>query len=173
MGTFLVGLIFLYVDIQYGAVSLLPAFVGYLLLLGKMRAFSDYQSFEQGCPVAVVGAAGGGIGWLLSLFGLAPQGVAAFLLALVSLTVRALTTYRLTRGMEELERATGLDMESDKLMTAWALLLIPDVGKLFFLVPQWGWVSNLFYGAGLIFYLIRFTGTYGVWQREKERGVCS
>lgn len=57
MGTFLVGLIFLYVDIQYGAVSLLPAFVGYLLLLGRMRAFSDHQSFEQGCPVAVAGAA--------------------------------------------------------------------------------------------------------------------
>ena len=173
MGTFLMGLIFLYVDIRVYTVSILPAFVGYLLLLSGMRSVPSCRSFEQGCPDAVIGAIYSGIVWLMSLLGMEPTGFAALVMALISLALQMLLTYRLSRGMEELENTTGLALESDKLMTAWALLLIPDVGKLFFLVPQWGWVSNLFYGAGLIFYLIRFTGTYGVWQREKERGVCS
>ena len=38
MGTFLMGLIFLYVDIRVYTVSILPAFVGYLLLLSGMRS---------------------------------------------------------------------------------------------------------------------------------------
>ena len=172
MGTFLVGLIFLYVDIRYYTVTLLPAFVGYLLLWKGMCSVPRCQPFEQGCPVAVVGAVGGGIGWLMSLLGLVPQGLAAFLFALASLTVRALTTYRLTRGMEELERGEGLAMDSDKLMTAWVLLLVPDVCQLFLLLPQWGWLGNLFYGAALIFYLARFKHTYDIWQTETAKGVC-
>lgn len=168
MGTFLVGLIFLYVDIKVYTVSVLPAFVGYLLLLAGMRSVPSCRSFEQGCPDAVIGAVYSGIVWLMGFLGMEPSGFAALVMALISLVLQMLVTYRLSRGMEELENTTGLAMESDKLMTAWIILMIPGVCGLFLMAFR-GWLGFLLYLAALAFYMSRFKYSYDIWRTGTEK----
>ncbi len=170
MGTFLMGLIFLYVDIRVYTVSILPAFVGYLLLLSGMRSVPSCRSFEQGCPDAVIGAIYSGIVWLMSLLGMEPTGFAALVMALISLALQMLVTYRLSRGMEELENTTGLALESDKLMTAWIILMIPGVCGLF-LMPFHSLLGILTYLAALVFYMSRFKYSYDIWRTETAKEV--
>lgn len=163
MGTFLVGLIFLYVDIRVYTVSVLPAFVGYLLLLAGMRSVPSCRSFEQGCPDAVIGAVYSGIVWLMGLLGMELTGFAALVMGLISLVLQMLVTYRLSRGMEEMENTTGLAMESDKLMTAWIILMVPGVCGLFLMAFR-GWLGLLLYLAALAFYMSRFKYSYDIWR---------
>ena len=116
----------------------------------------------------MIGAIYSGIVWLMSLLGMEPTGFAALVMALISLALQMPVTYRLSRGMEELENTTGLALESDKLMTAWIILMIPGVCGLF-LMPFHSLLGILTYLAALVFYMSRFKYSYDIWQTETAK----
>lgn len=83
------GYFFIYIDFKINSVSILPAFVGYLLFLSAIRYLRQEEpELELLRPLGVVLVLWHGLNWLGSFFGVGPGGtwqVADILVSMVNL----------------------------------------------------------------------------------------
>lgn len=93
-----VGLLFLFLHFKINGVDLLPAFVGYLLILVGMREEREYPSRRATGYLAAAGALATGLLWFWGIFGgELPLPIGAFFQLLI--------TYRLVLWAEEMSQA--------------------------------------------------------------------
>lgn len=79
------GYFFLNFDLNLGTVSVIPRFVGFLLLLSAINKLSDYRrDLELLRPLCILLSAWNGVDWLLSWFGGSVNGKVLFLDLLIT-----------------------------------------------------------------------------------------
>ncbi|MGM9618545.1 MAG: hypothetical protein ACI3W8_01725 [Oscillospiraceae bacterium] len=139
------GLIFLLIDIRINYVSLMPAFVGYILMyvgLGKVR--HESSRFAALRPWCLGMAVYRGCLNILSLLGSFDGNGTALLSSLINTAAGLYILYRLVQGVAETEsHYPGAELEAKTLRQRWQWLLAADVVLLL-----------AFIGAGAFFTLL-------------------
>jgi len=120
MDLIFIGLLFLFFDIKINGITLLPAFVGYLLIFFGMRKFPTVLSYRAAAPAAIIGAAVSGGFWLanLGLFSYRSN----FAAVVVGLCIQLFTTWQLAQGMWELEIQRKADLSAAILRRCWTVM---------------------------------------------------
>jgi hypothetical protein len=116
-----IGYILTSFEITANNVSLLPDFLGYVLIaLGANQLKEESIFFGRMIPLSIGMAIYTSIHFLAALLGWAlPAGILMLVLAMVSLLVSLYISYNMIRGITEMEDNRGYDFSADKLMKWW------------------------------------------------------
>lgn len=163
MGTFIWGLIFLFCDFNLGSISILPAWVGYLLLATATARIPQSKIFRDSQLLFKLAAVYTGILWLLGL-----AGIGHILFAVGGSVLQVWSTYRLTRGMAELETDTGRPMDTKRLMTRWWVLILSTFGGAL-LAAGLDWVAAILVIVVFVLYAAAFANSYKIWAAGEEQ----
>ena len=120
------GLLFLFIDISLGSLSITPSWVGYLLIRSGMGDVSESAVFQRTRTLAAWAAAFSGVIWLQPLLNISIQFPSVFfslIMTGIGLSLQLLITYRIVEGVRELETVYGRDMQSSRLLTGWKIML--------------------------------------------------
>ena len=122
------GLIFLFFDfninIGRSTISFLPTFVGYALIYSGMGRVNGCETYTGARPWATAGIICSAIIWCANCLGILMGTEISFVLSIVSSLLQLVVTYKIARGVRELEEALKYDLYGKSLMTAWIVLLI-------------------------------------------------
>lgn len=111
------GLIFLFFNITIDGISILPAFVGYILIFMGMGDYPQAEYFGQARLWAVAGAILTGITWL-PVLDLGIIGVVA------GTVIQLMVTHLLVKGVMVLEVLYSVDLNAARLNKAWNVMAI-------------------------------------------------
>ena len=114
------GLIFLFFDFKINEVTLLPAFVGHLLIYFGMKEYNakytPVAAYTKARPWVIAAAVWTAIFWLP----LINPGY----LSVIGTALQLAVTYFIVRGVEQMEPLHGRDLGSARLRTAWYIALV-------------------------------------------------
>ena len=114
------GLIFLFFDFKINGVTLLPAFVGYLLIYFGMKEYNAkheaVEAYIKARPWTIAAAVWSAIFWLPLLN---PS-----YLSVVGTALQLAVTYFIMRGVEQMEPLHARDLGAARLRTAWYIALV-------------------------------------------------
>ena len=150
------GLIFIFVNINLGALDILPNFVGYLLVSSGMKEVEESQTFAS--RTVVDGTALYAIAvWIMTLLGMA-QGGLGIVLGVIGLILQLMVTYRIVLGVEELEPVCECDLGSEALRRGWTVMAVSSAGGyvLGLTVPPLAVPALIVAFAAMIYYIVRF-----------------
>ena len=118
------GLLFLFFDFNINGISILPAFVGYLLIYFGMkecnREYDAISAYAKARPWAIVATVWSAVFWL-------PLLDLGYILSAVGMVLRLVVTYFIVEGVEQLEHTQGTNMNSARLRTAWYVTLVCSI----------------------------------------------
>lgn len=169
-----IGLFFLLFDLNFymgtSVIGLLPAFVGYILILlgmGKVEDSRGYQSVRSKIKIPAIFM---GVMWVMGCTGLSvmvPSGV-AYVLVLVSAAFQLLVTWWIVKGIREMEDTFHYDLYGRSLRTAWQVILawvVLDKLAAFVGVDLLELLAGLMRAVFSVYYIFRF---YKSWKEYKE-----
>lgn len=133
-----IGLLFLFLDININEVTLLPPFVGYILILVGMGEERECPSRQTTNCIAAAGALVMGILWFWSLFG---TGISLP----IGMVFQLLITYRLVLWAEELT-AGGESVEQFR--QCWYVLTVGILLSLLGFFVSWLYLVALLISIG-------------------------
>ncbi len=114
------GLLFLFFDININEVSILPAFVGYLLIYFGMKEYnrehSEVPAYHKAQPWIIAATVWAAIFWLPLL--------KAGYLSIIGTALQLVVTYFILQGVEQMEPVWARDLNSSRLRTAWYITLV-------------------------------------------------
>lgn len=110
------GLLFLFFDFKINEISILPAFVGYILIYLGMKEHEETPAFVKARPWVIVSIIWAAIFWLPLL----NPGY----LSVIGTALQLVVTYFIVLGVEQLERTREIDLNSSRLRTAWYITLV-------------------------------------------------
>jgi len=111
------GLIFLFFNININEISLLPAFVGYILIFMGMKDYPQVERFGKCRPWAIAGAVLAAVTWL-------PIVNVGAIGTVFGTSFQLIVTYWLAMGMLELEGLYGIDLNAMKLNKVWTVMAV-------------------------------------------------
>ncbi len=121
--------IFLHFNLNFNGhtLNLLPAFVGYWILVRSMDALSDESElFGALRPFAIGMAVYTAILWVGDLLAVTSSGPVSMLLGLLSTLVSLYIAWGVSRAVEDMERARSADLGAVGLRKAWVALAIGE-----------------------------------------------
>lgn len=110
------GLLFLFFDFNINEISILPAFVGYILIYLGMKEYEETPAFAKARPWVIASIVWAAIFWLPLL----NPGY----LSVIGTALQLVVTYFIVLGVEQLEQARELDLNASRLRTAWYITLV-------------------------------------------------
>ena len=145
------GLIFLFFNINIGSISILPAFVGYILIFMGMKDYPQVERFGKCRPWAVAGVVLSAITWL-PIVNL--QGIPM----LLGTSFQLMVTYWLAVGMVELEGLYGIELGAMKLCKVWNVMAVGLIASviLAFLLQSLAAIAMLVGMIAGIIYVVTF-----------------
>lgn len=169
MNLFSWGLVLLFFNINIGPLSLLPGWVGYLLLASAAEKIPQCRTFQDSLWLFKLGAVFSGICWLLRLAGVFELAV-GLVFALVELLLKVLAAYQLNRGMAELEESTGLATETGRISACWLALVLGNAAVLLLtLVGSGAAIAALIVAlVALVLYILAFQNSYHIWEAGRQ-----
>lgn len=118
------GLLFLFFDFNINEISILPAFVGYLLICFGMkecnREYEAIPAYVKAQPWVIVAIVWSAVFWL-------PLLNPGYFLGVVGMVLRLVVTYFIMQGVEQLEHTQETDLNSARLRTAWYVTLVCSI----------------------------------------------
>jgi len=145
------GLIFLFFNINIGSISILPAFVGYILIFMGMKDYPQVERFAKARPWAIAGAVLSAVTWL-PIVNL--QGIPM----LLGTSFQLITTYWLAVGMMEVEGLYGIELSAIKLSKAWNVMAVGLIASIIlaFLLETLAAIAMLIGMIAGIVYVVTF-----------------
>ena len=114
------GLIFLFFDFKINEITLLPAFVGYLLIYFGMKEYhakhDAVEAYAKARPWVIAAAVWSAVFWLPLL--------KAGWLSVIGTALQLAVTYFIMRGVEQMESVWELDLGASRLRSAWYVTLV-------------------------------------------------
>lgn len=114
------GLLFLFFDININEISILPAFVGYLLIYFGMKEYnrehSEIPAYTKARPWVIAATVWAALFWLPLL----KPGY----LSVIGTALQLVVTYFIMRGVEQIESIREINLNSSRLRTAWYITLV-------------------------------------------------
>ena len=114
------GLLFLFFDININQISILPAFVGYLLIYFGMKEYNvrygAVEAYTKARPWVIAATVWAALFWLPLL----NPGY----LSVIGTALQLVVTYFIMQGVEQMERVWERDLNSSRLRTAWYITLV-------------------------------------------------
>lgn len=150
------GLIFTFICIDMNlnghTITLLPNFVGYYLIFRGTRIVTESRTYASMGGLLMGTVIWSGVVWLAGLFDLQLGWLSVFPMV-VSVTLQLMITYRLVKGVRELEAVRDRDLGSSALLKAWRVAAVPTIlsvvlywgGRLTLLLIAVAFVAHLFY----------------------------
>ena len=110
------GLLFLFFDININEISILPAFVGYILIYLGMKEYEETPAFAKARPWVIASIVWAVIFWLPLL----NPGY----LSVIGTALQLLVTYFILQGVEQIEGMQQINLNSSRLRKAWYVTLV-------------------------------------------------
>lgn len=137
------GFFFIFINVRFTVnahtLGVLPAFAGYILLLGGMKDLREESDLFRGIrPFAVVMAVYTGILWVGALLGVgASSGWLGTLLSLLAMAVSLYVSWAVVQGVLDMEARRGTDLNAAAMRRAWIVLAAAQAASyaLLFLFP--------------------------------------
>ena len=151
MNKLFLGLIFLFFNINIGEISILPGFVGYILIYLGMKDYPQVERFAKCHVWAIAGAVLSAITWL-PIVNL--QGIPM----LLGTSFQLIVTYWLAVGMMELEGLYGIEVGAVKLSKIWNVMAVGLIASviLAFLLQTLASIAMLVGMIAGIIYVVTF-----------------
>ena len=150
------GFLFIYLNFnlnlnQY-SLSILPNFVGYILLLQGMKQLEEESRFfRRACPFAVGMAVYEAILWIGAVFGVGADSVIGTVLGWISMAVSLYVSWLLIQGVLEMEQQSERDLLGAQMYSRWKLLAgLQITGKLLGLGANVAQLNTLFAVASVV-----------------------
>lgn len=156
MNSIFFGLIFIFFHINFSLnghiIALLPDFMGYYLIYNGTRMVPESRIYAGMDGLLVGTVIWSGVVWLAGLLGL-QLGWLSIFPSVVSATIQLLVTYRLAKGVGELEAVRNRDLGSSALLKAWKVAVVFTIlgvvfyraGRLTALLSVVAFVAYMFY----------------------------
>jgi len=116
--------------------SILPDFVGYILILKGMAGETAFPRWERARSLLTAAAVLTGAVWALNAVGVGAGEWAGLLLPLIPAVMKLLVTHRVCGGFRDLEKEHGWDLQGRSLSSAWMVVALWVV-----LEQLMGWVG--------------------------------
>lgn len=127
MGKVFAGLILLFFDVNLGPVNILPDFVGFFLIHLGMKEVEECPCWQE-CQVTIAAIVLDFISWgLLAVAGQSDTGAVGIVLGVINLALQLAVTYRVMKGICEMEETSGICLNAEKLSKWWKLTLVCSI----------------------------------------------
>ncbi len=168
MGKMFAGLIYVFLHIKINGIDLLPAFVGYYLIYKGMEEVSESGIFAGSRTLTLVSAIFSAVMWLKTLLGIYIDGLFGILLTVVGVSLQLLVTYRMAKGVQELEEQSGQLLGGAELAKAWLAFPILTVAS--YVVScfsgELGAIFLLATFVAIVVYIVLFYRAWKAWERR-------
>lgn len=129
MKNIFIGFIFIFLNfnitIGSSTISLMPSFIGYLLLIRGITELSkETEFFMKVLPISKGAFIYSLIVFILDLIGIRFRGIFDLILGLVYAMLHIYISYHIILGISKLEKITGKDLNSRNLLTYWKISAI-------------------------------------------------
>ena len=115
------GLLLLLFDIKINEISLLPDFVGYLLIYFGMKEHNlkhgTIDAYAKAQPWAIAGTVFSAIFWL-------PLFDAGYIPTIVGIALHLVVTWFIARGVQQMEQQSEREISASRLNNAWFAMLV-------------------------------------------------
>ena len=122
-------------------IGLLPSFLGFFLMLKAVTGFPiKSEHFTKTKPVLIVVTVLSLIDYALNALGLVGASIAIYALELTITILSYYSLYHVLRGIEEMEAALKIDLESEVLLNLFRVMAFTSIlgGLVLFFVPMVG-----------------------------------
>ena len=151
------GLILVFFDFNIGSVSILPAFIGYILIALGMLDTEGAPAFGRAKPWCIAAAVLSAVFWLPII----TEPTVLTLVALAGSALQLAVLYFLTEGMGELAALHRIDLNYGKLRKYWKIMAvciaIAEVGGL--MQFNLAVIALIPWAVAAIVYLVNFRRT--------------